>query len=33
MNITVVPRIDNSVNTTGCCARFTPEGWQGGHHV
>ena len=29
MNINVVPRIDNSVNTTGCCARFNPEGWEG----
>lgn len=23
------PRYDASVNTTGCCPRFNPEGWDG----
>lgn len=29
MNMNVVPRLDTSVNTTGCCPRFNPEGWDG----
>ncbi len=28
MSINVIPRLDTSVNTTGCCARFRPEGWE-----
>lgn len=26
-----LPRFDDSVNLTGCCARFNPEGWEGAH--
>ncbi|MDP2063737.1 MAG: hypothetical protein Q8Q63_06445 [Phaeovulum sp.] len=29
MNMNVVPRLDTSTNTTGCCAKFNPEGWDG----
>jgi len=29
MNVNVLPRFDDSVNTTGCCPRFNPEGWDG----
>lgn len=24
-----IPHFDDSVNTTGCCPRFNPEGWDG----
>ena len=26
-----LPLFDDSVNLTGCCARFNPEGWDGAH--
>ncbi len=29
MNMNVVPRLDASINTTGCCPKFNPEGWDG----
>ena len=29
MNVNVIPRLDTSINTTGCCAKFVPEGWDG----
>jgi hypothetical protein len=29
MQINAVPHFDDSDNTTGCCARFNPEGWEG----
>jgi hypothetical protein len=29
MNINAVPRYDDSINTTGCCPKFNPEGWDG----
>lgn len=29
MQTNVLPHYDDSVNTTGCCARFNPEGWDG----
>jgi hypothetical protein len=29
MQINALPRYDQSVNTTGCCPRFNPEGWEG----
>lgn len=29
MQTNVLPRFDDSVNTTGCCAKFNPEGWDG----
>lgn len=29
MNINELPRYDGSVNTTGCCPKFNPEGWDG----
>lgn len=29
MKINELPRYDDSVNTTGCCPRFNPEGWDG----
>ncbi|MBS0126422.1 hydrolase [Thetidibacter halocola] len=29
MQTNAVPHYDSSVNTTGCCARFNPEGWDG----
>jgi hypothetical protein len=28
MQTNALPRYDDSVNTTGCCARFTPAGWD-----
>jgi hypothetical protein len=29
MEINASPKLDQSVNTTGCCARFNSEGWDG----
>jgi hypothetical protein len=29
MNVNELPRYDDSVNTTGCCPKFNPEGWDG----
>ncbi|WP_212522837.1 hydrolase [Actibacterium sp. MT2.3-13A] len=29
MQLNALPRYDTSVNTTGCCPRFNPEGWEG----
>lgn len=29
MQTNQTPFFDNSVNTTGCCARFNPQGWDG----
>ena len=29
MQTNETPRYDTSVNTTGCCPRFNPEGWDG----
>lgn len=29
MNVNELPRYDGSVNTTGCCPRFNPDGWDG----
>ncbi len=29
METNVLPRIDMSANTTGCCPKFNPEGWDG----
>lgn len=29
MQTNETPRYDASVNTTGCCPRFNPEGWDG----
>ncbi|MCP3970414.1 MAG: hypothetical protein GY717_08880 [Rhodobacteraceae bacterium] len=29
MKINEVPRYDSSINTTGCCAKFNPDGWGG----
>lgn len=29
MRINELPRTDDSVNETGCCPRFNPEGWDG----
>jgi hypothetical protein len=29
MQVNATPRYDDSVNTTGCCPRFNPEGWDG----
>lgn len=31
MLINALPHSDLSVNTTGCCARFNPLGWDGQH--
>lgn len=28
MQTNALPRTDESVNTTGCCPRFNPEGWD-----
>jgi hypothetical protein len=28
MDINAVPRYDASVNTTGCCPKFNPDGWD-----
>ncbi len=29
MDTNAVPHFDDSVNTTGCCPKFNPEGWDG----
>ena len=29
MQINALPPLDTSVNTTGCCPKFNPEGWDG----
>lgn len=29
MQTNALPKYDPSVNTTGCCPRFNPEGWDG----
>jgi hypothetical protein len=29
MQTNELPRYDDSVNTTGCCPKFNPEGWDG----
>lgn len=29
MQTNALPHFDNSDNTTGCCPRFNPEGWDG----
>jgi hypothetical protein len=29
MQTNALPKYDQSVNTTGCCPRFNPEGWDG----
>jgi hypothetical protein len=29
MQMNETPRYDTSVNTTGCCPKFNPEGWDG----
>ena len=29
MKTNAVPHFDDSVNTTGCCPKFDPEGWDG----
>lgn len=29
MKTNAVPSYDDSVNTTGCCPKFNPEGWDG----
>jgi hypothetical protein len=29
METNTLPRYDDSVNTTGCCPKFNPEGWDG----
>ncbi len=29
MNKNALPHYDDSVNTTGCCPKFNPEGWDG----
>jgi hypothetical protein len=29
MQTNELPRLDDSVNTTGCCPKFNPEGWDG----
>jgi hypothetical protein len=31
MQTNQLPFYDNSVNLTGCCARFNPDGWDGKH--
>ena len=31
MHVNEVPKYDMSVNTTGCCPKFNPEGWDGQH--
>jgi hypothetical protein len=28
MQVNTLPRYDDSVNTTGCCPRFDPDGWD-----
>lgn len=29
MELNELPRYDTSVNTTGCCPKFNPDGWDG----
>lgn len=29
MQTNTLPRYDSSINTTGCCAKFSPDGWDG----
>ncbi len=29
MDTNAVPHYDDSINTTGCCPQFNPEGWDG----
>lgn len=29
MNLNELPKYDLSVNTTGCCPKFNPQGWDG----
>ena len=29
MDTNTLPKYDDSVNTTGCCPKFNPEGWDG----
>lgn len=29
MELYATPRYDQTMNTTGCCAKFAPEGWNG----
>ncbi|MGO4916774.1 hydrolase [Pseudogemmobacter sp. W21_MBD1_M6] len=29
MHINALPKYDTSINTTGCCPKFNPEGWDG----
>ena len=29
MQANTLPRLDTSVNTTGCCPKFNPDGWDG----
>ncbi len=29
METNALPRFDDTVNTTGCCPKFNPEGWDG----
>jgi hypothetical protein len=29
MQTNALPKYDQSVNTTGCCPRFDPTGWDG----
>ena len=31
METNVLPKMDMSDNSTGCCPRFNPEGWDGRH--
>lgn len=31
METNVLPKMDMSVATTGCCPKFNPEGWDGRH--
>ena len=31
MRVNALPHYDQSVNTTGCCPRFNPDGWDGQH--
>jgi hypothetical protein len=29
MKVNALPHFDDSINTTGCCPKFNPEGWDG----
>ncbi len=29
MQVNALPKYDDSVNTTGCCPKFNPKGWDG----